>query len=78
MTSESAGLADRLYMDLDDRASARRHYRLAVKEAQATGHPLLPAYMQGSFGQFAVTSGDPTKGYASLPRPGTTSRVRHH
>jgi len=62
MTSESAGLAAWLYMDLDDRASARRHYRLAVKEAQATGHPLLPAYMQGSFGQFAVTSGDPTEG----------------
>jgi hypothetical protein len=45
MTSESAGLAAWLYVDLDDRASARRHYRLAVKEAQATGHPLLPAYM---------------------------------
>lgn len=62
MTSESAGLAAWLYMDLDDRANARRHYRLAVKEAQATGHPLLPAYMQASFGHFAVTSGDPTQG----------------
>ncbi len=62
MTSESAGLAAWLYMDLDDRASARRHYRLAVKEAQATGHPLLPAYMQASFGHFAVGSGDPTQG----------------
>jgi transcriptional regulator with XRE-family HTH domain len=62
MTSESAGLAAWLYVDLDDRASARRNYRLAVKEAQATGHPLLPAYMQASFGHFAVTSGDPTQG----------------
>ena len=62
MTSESAGLAAWLYTDLDDRANARRHYRLAVKEAAATGHPLLPAYMQASFGHFAVTSGDPTPG----------------
>jgi transcriptional regulator with XRE-family HTH domain len=62
MTSESAGLAAWLYTDLDDRANARRHYRLAVQEAQKTGHPLLPAYMQGSFGHFAVTSGDPTQG----------------
>lgn len=62
MTSESAGLAAWLYVDLDDRASARRHYRLAVKEAQATGHLLLPAYMQASFGHFAAASGDPTQG----------------
>lgn len=62
MTSESAGLAAWLYVDLDDRANARRHYRLAVKEAQATGHLLLPAYMQASFGHFAIISGDPTQG----------------
>ena len=75
VTSESAGLAAWLYMDLDDRANARRHYRLAVKEAQATRHPLLVSYMQASFGQFAVTSGDPTQGLRlvagarqSLPR----------
>jgi hypothetical protein len=75
MTSESAGLAAWLCVDLDDRANARRHYRLAAKEAQATGHPLLPAYMQASFGHFAVTSGDPTQGLRlvtearqSLPR----------
>lgn len=60
--SESAGLAAWLYADLDDRANARRHYRLAVKEAHATGHPLLPSYMQGSFGNFAVISGDATEG----------------
>jgi transcriptional regulator with XRE-family HTH domain len=62
MTSESAGLAAWLYVDLDDRANARRHYRLAVTEAQKTGHPLLPAYMQASFGHFAVNSGHPTEG----------------
>lgn len=62
MTSESAGLAAWLYVDLDDRGNARRHYRLAVKEAQATGHPLLPSYMLASFGHLAVTSGDPTQG----------------
>ncbi|HKT04918.1 MAG TPA: helix-turn-helix domain-containing protein, partial [Rugosimonospora sp.] len=66
MTSESAGLAAWLYMDLDDRANARRHYRLAVKEARSTGHPLLPAYMQASFGNFAVSSGDPTEGLRLL------------
>jgi transcriptional regulator with XRE-family HTH domain len=75
MTSESAGLAAWLYVDLDDRANARRHYRVAVREAQATGHPLLPAYMQASFGHFAVSSGEPTQGLRlvaearqSLPR----------
>jgi transcriptional regulator with XRE-family HTH domain len=62
ITSETAGLAAWLYMDLDDRANARRHYQLAVTQAHATGHPLLPAYMQASFGHFAVTSGDATQG----------------
>lgn len=62
MISESAGLAAWLYMDLDDRANARRHYRLAAKEAQASGHQLLPAYMQASFGHFAVVAGDPVQG----------------
>lgn len=62
MTSESAGLVAWLYFDLDDRANARRYYRLAVQESLVTGHPLLPAYMQASFGHFAVTSGDPSQG----------------
>jgi|ADGO01.1.fsa_nt_gi Helix-turn-helix. len=60
--SESTGLAAWLYVDLDDRGNARRHYRLAVKESQATGHPLLPPYMLASFGHFAVTVGDPAQG----------------
>jgi hypothetical protein len=42
MTSESAGLAAWLYVDLDDRANARRHYRLAVKEARPPGTPFCP------------------------------------
>jgi transcriptional regulator with XRE-family HTH domain len=39
MTSETAGLTAWLYVDLDDQANARRHYRLAVKEAHKTAHP---------------------------------------
>jgi len=62
MTSEAAGLTAWLYVDLDDQANARRHYRIAVKEAQKTGHPLLPAYMQASYGHFAVSSGHPAEG----------------
>lgn len=62
MTSEAAGLTAWLYVDLDDQANARKHYRLAVKEAQKTGHALLPAYMQASYGHFAVNSGHPTEG----------------
>ncbi|MFF5293027.1 helix-turn-helix domain-containing protein [Paractinoplanes globisporus] len=62
MTSEAAGLTAWLYVDLDDQANARRHYRLAVREAQKTGHPLLPAYMQASYGHFAISSGHPTEG----------------
>lgn len=62
MTSEAAGLAAWLYMDLDDHGAARRHYRLAVKEARVSGHPLLPAYMEASLGHFAVVSGDAMQG----------------
>jgi len=56
--SETAGLAAWLHVDMDDRANARRHYRLAVKAAERSGHPLLPAYMQASMGQFAANCGD--------------------
>ena len=56
--SETAGLAAWLYVDVEDRASARRHYQLAVRAAERSGHPLLPAYMQASMGQFAANCGD--------------------
>lgn len=73
--SETAGLAAWLYVDLDDRANARRHYQLAIAQARDSGHPLLPAYMIASLGHFAVSSGDAAQGLhlvaqarASLPR----------
>jgi transcriptional regulator with XRE-family HTH domain len=55
--SETAGLAAWLYVDVEDRVNARRHYQLAVRAAEKSGHPLLPAYMQASMGQFAVNCG---------------------
>jgi transcriptional regulator with XRE-family HTH domain len=58
LVSETAGLAAWLYVDLDDRASARQHYQIAVRVAERSGHPLLPAYMQASLGQFAAQCGD--------------------
>jgi hypothetical protein len=60
--SETAGLAAWLYVDLDERANARQHYQVAVRAAHRTGHPLLPAYMQASLGQFAAWSGDVAQG----------------
>jgi transcriptional regulator with XRE-family HTH domain len=56
--SETAGLAAWLFVDVDDRANARRHYQLAVRAAERSGHPLLPAYMRASLGQFAANCGD--------------------
>lgn len=56
--SETAGLAAWLYVDVEDRANARRHYQLAVRAAERSGHPLLPAYMRASMGQFAANCGD--------------------
>lgn len=56
--SETAGLVAWLYTDLDERAAARRHYRVALAAAEHTGQPLLAAYMQASYGQFATAVGD--------------------
>jgi hypothetical protein len=58
LLSETAGLAAWLYADVEDRATARQHYRLAVLAAQRSGNPLLVAYMQASMGQFAANAGD--------------------
>src|SRR5262249_37680784 len=38
VVSETAGLAAWLYVDLDDRAAARRHYQMAVRAAERSGH----------------------------------------
>jgi hypothetical protein len=62
LLSETAGLAAWLYVDLDERANARQYYRMAVKAAARTGHPLLPVYMQASMGQFAAWCGDAHQG----------------
>jgi transcriptional regulator with XRE-family HTH domain len=56
--SETAGLAAWLHLDIEDRAGARRFYQLAVRAAERSGHPLLPAYMQASMSQFAADCGD--------------------
>lgn len=61
LLSETAGLAAWLYVDVDDTANARRHYQLATRAAERSGHPLLPAYMQASMGQFAANCGDATE-----------------
>ena len=58
---ETAGLVAWLYVDVEDRANARRHYQLAVRAAERSGHPLLPAYMLASMSQFAANCGDATE-----------------
>lgn len=53
--SEVAGLAGWLYWDMHDLGSARRHYRIAVEQAQrASGDSMLTAYMLGSLASFVV------------------------
>jgi hypothetical protein len=64
--SETAGLAAWLYTDLDERAAARRHYQIAVAAAERTEQPLLAAYMQGSYGQFATSAGDARQGLSLI------------
>ncbi len=61
--SEAAGLAGWLHWDMHDLGSARRHYRLAVEQAQRSGDdPLLTAYMLGSLASFVVHEGDASEG----------------
>jgi hypothetical protein len=64
--SETAGLAAWLYTDLDERAAARRHYQIAIAAAERTGQPLLAAYMQGRYGQFAASAGDARQGLSLI------------
>ena len=53
--SEVAGLAGWLYWDMHDLGSARRHYRIAVEQAErAGGDSMLTAYMLGSLASFVV------------------------
>ncbi|MBV9140343.1 MAG: hypothetical protein JO115_05415, partial [Pseudonocardiales bacterium] len=53
--SEVAGLAGWLYWDMHELGSARRHYRIAIEQAQrASGDSMLTAYMLGSMASFVV------------------------
>jgi transcriptional regulator with XRE-family HTH domain len=60
--SEVAGLAAWLHADLAEPAQARHYYKMSIAAAQTAQHPLLAAYMQGSFGQYATTAGDAVHG----------------
>lgn len=72
--SEIAGLAGWLHWDMHDLGSARRHYRLAVDQAQrAGGDSLLTAYMLGSFASFVVQEGEPGEGLVLIRHAARTS-----
>jgi hypothetical protein len=49
-------------MDLDDRAGSATPLPASINAADRSGHPLLPAYMLASMGQFAVSCGDAIDG----------------
>jgi hypothetical protein len=64
--AEIAGLAAWLHADLAEPAQARRFYKMSITAAQQAQHGLLAIYMQGSFGQYATTVGDPAHGLRLL------------
>jgi len=64
--AEIAGLAAWLHADLAEPAQARHFYKMSIGAAQQAQHPLLAIYMQGSFGQYATTAGDPIQGLRLL------------
>jgi hypothetical protein len=64
--AEAAGLAAWLHADLADPARARQFYKMSIGAAHQAQHPLLAIYMQGSFGQYATTVGDPAHGLRLL------------
>jgi hypothetical protein len=64
--SEIAGLAAWLHADLAEPAQARRYYKMSIAAAQQARQPVLAIYMQGSFGQYASTAGDPIHGLRLL------------
>lgn len=67
VVSEIAGLAGWLHWDMNDLGSARRHYRLAVKQAQqGGGDTMLTAYMLGSLASFVVQEGEASEGLALI------------
>lgn len=64
--AEVAGLAAWLHADLAEPARARQFYKMSISAAQQAQHALLAIYMQGSFGQYATTVGDPVYGLRLL------------
>ena len=64
--AEIAGLAAWLHADLAEPVQARHFYKMSIAAAQQAQHPLLAIYMQGSFGQYATTAGDPIHGLRLL------------
>jgi transcriptional regulator with XRE-family HTH domain len=64
--AEIAGLAAWLHADLAEPAQARRFYKMSITAAEQAHHGLLAIYMQGSFGQYATSVGDPVHGLRLL------------
>lgn len=64
--AEIAGLAAWLHADLTEPGQARHFYKLSIAAAGQAQHVLLAIYMQGSFGQYATTAGDPLHGLRLL------------
>ena len=64
--SEVAGLAAWRHADLAEPVQARHFYKMSIAAAQQAQYPLLAIYMQGSFGQYATTAGDPIHGLRLL------------
>jgi len=73
--AEIAGLAAWLHADLAEPAQTRHYYKMSIAAAQQAQHPLLAIYMQGSFGQYATTAGDPIHGLRLLRD--ATARLPH-
>jgi hypothetical protein len=76
--AEVAGLAAWLHADLAEPTRARQFYKMSIGAARQAHHAI---YMQGSFGQYATTVGDPARGLrllrdasARLPRSAPRTR----
>jgi len=55
--SEAASYAAWLFLDLDNRATARDYYRSAIRRAEQAGSATLHAYQLGSLAQLAADTG---------------------
>src|SRR5215469_8276815 len=64
--AEVAGLAAWLHADMAEPARARQFYKMSIGAAHQAHQALLAIYMQGSFGQYATTVGDPVHGLRLL------------